>query len=67
MGNCTSKATSRYVWVFCFRRALPCLCIVQSSCFPLQLTEKKLTWLADTPDLVAVELVELDYLITVCV
>lgn len=28
-------------------------------------TEKKVTWLADTPDAVAAELVELDYLITV--
>ena len=27
-------------------------------------TKKKLTWLADTPDLVKVELVDLDYLIT---
>lgn len=28
-------------------------------------TEKKVTWLADTPDLITVELVEYDYLITV--
>ena len=30
-------------------------------------TEKKVSWLADTPDSVPAELVELDYLITVCV